>query len=54
MERWLIHANITRLEFVLKEELTEAQRSAIERLIAEQRAKLDTLSLQGEPARTPA
>ena len=43
MERWLIQANIARLQLVQAEQLTEAQRRAIERLIAEQYTKLDKL-----------
>jgi hypothetical protein len=55
MESWLIQANIVRLQIVLQEELNEPQRRAIERLIAEQRAKLEALSpTQREKERDPA
>ena len=44
MERWLIQSNIVRLRMVLENtELTEAQRRAMERIEAQQEAKLKEL-----------
>ena len=40
---WLIRSNIVRFEHILSGELTADQRQAMERLLAEQRAKLDGL-----------
>lgn len=43
MERWLVQSNIFRLQIVLKAELTEAERRAMERLMAQQQSKLNEL-----------
>jgi hypothetical protein len=44
MERWLVQSNIVRLRIVLEStELTEAQRRAMERLEAQEEAKLKEL-----------
>ena len=41
MERWLVQSNIARLKMVLQNtELSEAQRRAMERLEAQEQAKL--------------
>jgi hypothetical protein len=40
---WLVQANILRYQRILDGELTILQRQAVERLLAEQRAKLEEL-----------
>jgi len=46
---WLIQANIVRFEMILKGVLTNLQRQAMERLLADQRAKLEALDRPDRP-----
>lgn len=43
-DAWLLQANILRFELILNGTLTLLQREAMERLVAEQRAKLEDLT----------
>lgn len=50
MERWLVQSNIVRLRIVLEcAELTDAQRRAMERLEAQEEAKLQELERRARP-----